>query len=246
MKVFLNSTMGGHETVDDVKYPAPLWNLNGFADLLRASLPGEVRCVMVASDPEAHKINDFYTALDSEALRLSGINVTACTMCDGRNAQDIGALLDGCGLLILSGGHVPTQHRFFEELKLKERLNNFDGVIVGISAGSMNACALVYAQPELEGEAIDPDFPRWLEGLGLAELSLVPHWQEVREFTLDGLRVFEDISLPDSCDHPFYALVDGSFILCEDGHADLYGEAYYLANGAIRQVTKEGEVLRLY
>jgi len=246
MKAFLASTLGCHDTVDGEKVPAALWNPNGFADLLRAALPDKVRCVLIASDPETHKINDFYTAIDSEGLRMGGINITACTMVDSRNEGDIAPLLAECDLLILCGGHVPTQNEFFRRLNLKERLAGFDGVIVGGSAGSMNACELVYAQPELEGEALDESFPRWIDGLGIARLSLVPHWQEVREETLDGLRIFEDISLPDSCDHPFYALVDGSFILCEDGHADLYGEAYYLTAGSIRQVTREGEVLRIY
>ena len=110
----------------------------------------------------------------------------------------------------------------------------------------MNCADTVYAGPELEGEALDVSFSRWLEGLGLLQVSMVPHWQDVREESLDGLRLLEDISLPDSCMHPFYALEDGAFILCEGGHARLYGRAYYLSGGEISPVCDHGETLQLY
>ena len=246
MKAFLTSTLGGHETVGDTKYPAAIWNPNGLKERLVEALPEKVRCLIIASDPGAHEINDFYMSLDSEGLRLSGINLESCRLCDSRNAGDIGALLSDCDLVILSGGHVPTEHEFFRRIGLKERLEAYTGVVVGISAGSMNSCELIYCQPELPGEASDPDFLRWREGMGIVKLSLLPHWQEISLLTLDGFRVFEDISLPDSREHPFYALCDGSYILCEDGHADIFGEAYLLSDGEIHQVCSVGEKRRVY
>ena len=71
----------------------------------------------------------------------------------------------GC-LLILGGGHVPTQNRFFQKIGLRERMKAFAGLVIGISAGSMNSAEIVYAHPELEGEAIDLAYPEMSLSLG--------------------------------------------------------------------------------
>ena len=67
----------------------------------------------------------------------------------------------------------------------------------GISAGSMNMAQTVYAQPEEPGEGIDPDYVRFFPGLDLTEVNVLPHYQKVKNDTVDGLRLFEDITLPD-------------------------------------------------
>ena len=43
----------------------------------------------------------------------------------------------------------------------------YKGIVVAWSAGSMNCADVVYAGPELEGEAIDPLYERWISGLGI-------------------------------------------------------------------------------
>lgn len=40
-------------------------------------------------------------------------------------------------------------------------LKDYQGVILGISAGSMNSADVVYAQPEEEGEGIDPEYEKY-------------------------------------------------------------------------------------
>ncbi len=57
-------------------------------------------------------------------------------------------------VILLGGGHVPTQNAFMERIGLKERLRKYEGLIIGWSAGSMNCAEIVYAAPKLEGEAI--------------------------------------------------------------------------------------------
>ena len=50
---------------------------------------------------------------------------------------------NGTDLIILAGGHVPTQNRYFQEINLKSLLKNYQGVILGISAGTMNSAETV-------------------------------------------------------------------------------------------------------
>ena len=74
----------------------------------------------------------------------------------------------------------------------------------------MNCADTVYAGPELEGEAIDPLYERWITGLGLTDINIFPHFQSLKDDYLDGLRLIEDITYADSIGHEIIALNDGS------------------------------------
>lgn len=124
-------------------------------------------------------------------------------------------------------------------------MRSFDGVLVGISAGTMNSAEVVYAQPELEGEATDPNYQRFLPGLGLTKKMILPHYQMLKDEVLDGLRVMEDIAYPDSQGRRFYLLVDGSYLYIEDGREEVFGEAHLLADGKLSQISKLGESVLL-
>lgn len=100
----------------------------------------------------------------------------------------------------------------------------------------MNCAEVVYAQPELEGEAIDPNYTRFLPGLGLTKAMLLPHYQIIKDEVLDGLRIMEDITYPDSCGKQFYALVDGSYLLIDNGMEKVCGEAYRIADATPSQI----------
>ena len=241
MKLFLTSSPGGNYKENGVYFPCAMDNRNQFVENLRAALPEKFNCLMIAAAPSEPEMNDSILRTIGGALSMSGIPAAQVKMCDDRNAEQLEEMLNEADFVILCGGHVPTQNEFFKRIGLKEKLAAFDGVVMGISAGTMNCATLVYAQPELDGEAIDPDYDRYIEGLGLTEIRILPHFQYLRELTLDGLRVLEDISLPDSRVQSFYALVDGSYILAEDGKSVLYGEAYYLADGKMVQISDEGE-----
>lgn len=142
-------------------------------------------------------------------------------------------------VLILAGGHVPTQNKFFEKIHLKEHIKNFDGILIGISAGSMNCAEIVYAQPELEGESIDKEYKRFLYGLGITKLMVLPHYQNIKNDILDGKRLFEDITYADSYGKEFYALEDGSYFIIENNTIILFGAAYLIKDGMIKQICEK-------
>ena len=145
----------------------------------------------------------------------------------------------------MSGGHVPTQNRFFHKIGLKALIADYDGIIIGISAGSMNSAKVVYAQPEYEGEAIDPEYQRFLPGLGLTNTMLLPHFQELKDEILDGMRLFEDITFADSIGRTFYAIPDGSYLFIDGEREELRGEAYMIRDGRMTQIASDGEMTLL-
>ena len=116
---------------------------------------------------------------------------------------------------------------------------------MGISAGTMNCASLVYAQPEEPGESADPAYERFISGLGLTDVMILPHYQRVKDYYLDGKRLYEDITYADSMGRKFYALVDGSYMLVQGGKTVVYGEAWLIQDGQISQVCRAGEKLEL-
>lgn len=218
---------------------------NGFREELRRCFPEPCRALFVCSDPEARERTDRFAAAVRESFLEAGFSFADFAVLDGRNEARAASLLRGSDLLILAGGHVPTQNRFFRRIGLRALLQDFGGVVIGISAGSMNSADLVYAQPEEEGEAVDPGYRRFLPGLGLTKTMLIPHYQAIRDDVLDGLRVFEEITYPDSMGRTFYAIPDGSYLFITSGREELRGEAWRIRDGAITRISGPGETTAL-
>ena len=221
---------------------AILCNANGFVDRLREALPPYCRCLFVASDPERHDLTCQFGSDVVSACAEAGIFFSSYNVLDGTNAEDAEALVWHSDFLILAGGHVPTQNAFFRYLHLREILEGFPGVVMGISAGSMNAADEVYVQPEEEGES-SPDFPRFAPGLALTEVNILPHYQKVKDNILDGLRLFEDITYADSFGHIFFALPDGSYFYQDDDRLLLLGKSYLIRDGEKTPLTEDGDIL---
>ena len=218
---------------------------NRFVDELRACFPKNCRGLYVASDPESHEKNDRVARIVNRAFERDGMLFESIITLDSRNEKDAAELVEVSDLLFLTGGHVPTQNRFFEKIGLRKLVKGFDGVVIGLSAGSMNSADEVYSEPELPGETKDPNYNLFLKGLGLTKRQILPHYYSVKDDTLDGLRIIEEISIPNSKGRTFYAIPDGSYIFSKDGREELRGEAYKISNGKMEKIADEGDVVVL-
>ncbi len=218
---------------------------NGFLDRLRRDVPEGVRCLVVCSDPDSFAFTDQFAWDMAGAFREAGLPWGDLRVLDGRNPEQTGELVAWSQMILLAGGHVPTQNRFLREVGLAGFLRDYPGTVIGVSAGSMNSAAMVYSHPELPGEAVDPDYQRFLPGLGLTYINIVPHFQQIRDLRLDGQLVVWDIALGDSRGHCFYALPDGTYFYAREGRTLLCGEAYRMEEGHFYQVCREGETLAL-
>ncbi len=218
---------------------------NGFLDRIRQALPQNPKCLFVCSSPERRDLNCLFGGHMFIAFAEAGISFSQYQILDGTNADDAAKLIADSDFIILAGGHVPTQNAFFREIHLDELLQDYPGVIMGISAGTMNSAEIVYVQPEEPGESIDPNYQRFAPGLGLTKAQVCPHYQKVKDYYLDGQRLFEDITYGDSMGNTFFALPDGSYILSENGMETLYGEAYRIRNGILELVCVNGKSMEL-
>lgn len=109
----------------------------------------------------------------------------------------------------------------------------------------MNCAETVYAGPELPGEAVDPEYQRWISGLGVTQINIFPHFEDLREEMLDGMRLVEDITYSDSFGHEIIALNNGSYILIEDGQEIICGEAYRILDGTLEQICADNQQIVL-
>ena len=245
MILFLTSSPCDDDVPQGCELPCIYFERNAFvANLQRFVAPGG-RFLVIAAWPGDHARNDEMADTFAGCFAWHGMGFAQVDVLDSRNQERAAELVAQSDVILLAGGHVPTENAFFKEIGLRELIVGYAGVIMGVSAGSMNAADTVYVQPEEAGEAIDPNFVRWTQGLGLTDKNILPHYNMVRDNILDGMRLFEDVTYPDSVGHPLYVLMDGSYILETNGTSTLYGESYLLHNGVMEPICNEGESIAL-
>lgn len=233
---------------------------NGFAEQIRKVWKKDAKVLMITASPNAHAKNAemlefFQNAVLKTDLTYSAFDLWESTILDTPEKTSA-EVLHSYDVIILGGGHVPTQQKFFYQLKLQETIQEFEGIVIGISAGTMNCAEIVYAQPEEKGEGIDPNYQKFIPGLGLTKFNILPHYQITKDYYVDGLRMFEDITYPDSMGKEFLALPDGSYVMQwttelpasihtaasgSKSNAKVVGEAYLLKDAELKLICENGK-----
>lgn len=239
MIVFLTSSPSG--PLDGSRRVPDLDHMNQFVENLKKYWKENSRCLMVAAAPDEYAGNNEMIAFFARVSSEAGLSHSTFEIWDRRRTVLSKEEVESYDVIWLGGGHVPTQNVFLKEIGLREKLKDFKGIIIGISAGTMNSADIVYAQPELPGEAIDPNYQRFITGLGLTKTQILPHYQMVKDYYKDGMRLFEDITYGNSYGNNFLALPDGSYLLIADGMETVWGEAYRIAEGNIYKISATDE-----
>ena len=223
---------------------AILSDANGLVQRLQAVLPEGPQVLFVCANPVDYERTDEFAEAFTQAFLEAGIEFSDFATLDHRNMEEAEELVAMAELIILSGGHVPTQNEFFQEIGLRELMEGYEGVVMGISAGTMNCADEVYAQPEEPGESA-PEFERFLPGLGLTDINILPHYQQVKDYTLDGKRLFEDVTYDDSWGHVFYAFPDGTYLYEDEDERAIYGQFYRISDGILELLQDDGDRFEL-
>ncbi len=241
MKLFLTSSpIGIYRSEEPLDYPG--FNpANGMTEELRRFWKDDARCLLISAFHDDYELNDRMREDYERIVQDTGLSIACMDIGDSRNGTEVAGALLTYDFVILGGGHVPTENAFFRNIGLAEKFREYQGIVMGISAGTMNCARVVYAQPEMPGEAADPSFERFIPGLGLTEYNIIPHFNAVRNDIIDGMRLIEDIAFTDSMGHTFYALTDGSYLLQTEDSAEIRGEAYMIRDGEIRQISRNGD-----
>lgn len=241
MYLFLTSSPCDDDVPAGVDLPCIFFEKNHFVENLKLCVKEDARLVVIAADPDSFDLNDEMTETFASCFEYHGMHLESVELCDARTEEYAADMVLNSDIVLIGGGHVPTENAFMERIALDELLADYHGVVIGISAGSMNCAGTVYAQPEMPGESVDPEYRRFIPGLDLTDINVLPHYQKVRNYILDDRRLYEDITFEDSYGHVFFAIPDGSYILQHDGIAVLYGEGYCVSDGKIEQICFEEE-----
>ena len=212
-------------------------NSNGIVDQIKNSLNGNNTILFIASSPDDNEKIDLYTKLVFEGLKLSGISFNEYLVLCSSTEDNAQEYIDKANLIFLSGGDTYIQNEFFKRIHLRERLENFNGLIIGQSAGAINMADDAFNSPE-EMEDSEPVFFR---GLGLTDINIEPHFI-LDDSNFDEPEKYQRNSiLLESNNRKIYGQCNGSHILIDnDGTATIYGETYLISNGKITLVCENG------
>lgn len=217
---------------------------NGIGGLIKSKVNGFKNFLYIASDECDTALTDQYayvTFLSFEkTMPFENYNIL-----DIRSKDCASELVRNADLIYLAGGHVPTQNKFFNDIKLKSLLKGAVAPIIGCSAGSMNCEKSVWCPPELDGESLDPDFQKYYKGLGYTELKILPHYDTYGDMTLDGKHYVNQIVMPDTYVHDVLAINDGTFVTIENNTSMVFGEAYILRNGKEIQICRANQCVNI-
>ena len=95
---------------------------NEFVDRLRCALPDNPRALFICSNPEDHAGTCRFGADTVSSFAMAGMAFSSYHVLTGENAGDAPYLVADSDLIILAGGHVPTQLRFFHQILLPQLL----------------------------------------------------------------------------------------------------------------------------
>jgi len=201
---------------------------NGFhaqaAEIFRQKISKRNKFAFVASEFEnLHEKTDKYFHFFLDMFEKAGIRFEEAYVVDGRmSADEAGKAVAEADVVWLSGGDTPTQFGYFQKYGLIKTLNEHDGVIIGMSAGSINMaktaiCTLSCGHYKQE----------IYNGLGCVDLSVEPHF--VRENVSDELLALSE-------EYMIYGLCDDGLIVCSGESAEFYGEVYQISHGIVERI----------
>lgn len=240
----LTSDLGNYRSENGIKVALPINNDNGLIDQIKCSLNSTYRVIFIASDYEHNPKTNEYAMLFFDSLRLSGLDFEQQIIIDSeyiKKPEYVYDWIKDADLVFLCGGSTYKQHLFFEKIKLKEALSNYDGIIMGQSAGSINMSTSVFNSPE-KAENYEPIF---FDGLDLTDINVEPHFvKDISDFNDDEFFKYNTI-LEESYYRPIYGQCDGSHIyINEFNRTIICGETYLIEDGKISKICDKGKVLR--
>lgn len=201
---------------------------NGFhaqaAEVFREKISKRDKFAFVASEFEMlHEKTDKYFHLFLDMFEGIGIHFEEAYVVDARmSAEEAQREVLEADVVWLSGGDTPTQFGYFRKYGLDKVLREHDGVIIGMSAGSINMaktsiCTLSCGHYKQE----------IYNGLGCVDLTVEPHF--VRENVSEELLTLSE-------EYAIYGLCDDGLIVCSGETVEFYGEVYRISKRTVSRM----------
>lgn len=214
----------------------------GFFDDLKSEWPESANILYIPCNPTSTEENEHQKRCLQDVLELKGLKVSGIQILMEEDKGSLPELMAGADVIYLSGGHAPSQLSFMKRIGLKEALLTYKGIVMGLSAGSMNAAYNVYLAPELDDEAVDPNYVRFSDGLDLTNIQIIPHADVMKKAKIGHKDFITDVVIPDSYGTRFYLITDGSYFKVKNGKTTFRGVGEIIEDGKITPL-KEGSII---
>ena len=188
------------------------------ADRLCEELTERDSMVFVSADPAWHTDTDHCAALMRGCFEEIGLPFTQYFVIDNRvEASRAARLIHEASCVHLMGGHPGKQLQFLRQTGLDSAICNSSAALLGVSAGAINM-----GKRSLDTKAS----PIPYEGLGLADITVKPHFKPKDRRTLKTLlRISEQL--------PICAMEDASAIFVAGDRISSMGEIHWIHRGKI-------------
>ena len=90
------------------------------------------KILFITAAPENCKFSQFIIDVISLSFKIANLSYKEFDLCDNENYNQ---KLEEYQVIILGGGHIQTQNKFFEKIKLKGRIRDFEGKIIVLVQG---------------------------------------------------------------------------------------------------------------
>ena len=198
----------------------------GFNEIQREYLKKDIKnndtIVFIATTFDDYEKNDLYYNNLIKHFKNIDITFNKAYLIDNRVDKDLAKdYILKSNIIFLMGGDTKKQIDSVKEYDLFEILKSKEGIILGVSAGSMNQSSRVVYKNDYNNYVIE-DY----EGLGYIDINIYPHL----DFNnIDYLKeVFEVSNYTKTV-----ALPNDSFIRIENNNIDFVGEYYTTQNSKI-------------
>lgn len=203
------------------RFPAAL------AETLHRVIPKAARFAFVASEFELlQEKTEKYFHHFLQMFATCGIEFVESRSVDGRmTAKEAQETVRNADVVWLSGGDTPTQYGYFNKYGLVDVLRAHTGVVIGMSAGSINM-----AETAVCTVACGHDKPYIYPALGLVPFSVEPH---LNDFGVTA----EHLALSER--HVLYGLCDEAAIVFENGAVSFLGSVVRIKGRAVETLSAE-------
>ena len=187
------------------------------AEVLKNELVVRNSLVFISAWPEKHEQNDDDSNGMHKMFAERDMGFARHAVIDDRtNKSEALNLIREASCIFLMGGHATNQMRMINEKGLAENIRESRGVILGVSAGSINM-----GKRSVDiWESLTP-----YDGLGLADITIKSHYTEGETF-IEQLR---EVSMH----FPIIAMEDESAIFIKKDSIMQIGRMHWIVNGEI-------------
>lgn len=191
-------------------------------EYLKKDIKNNYTITFIATTFDDYERNDLYYNNLIKHFKNIDITFSKTHLIDNRVSKDLSKdYILKSNIVFLMGGDTKKQIDSIKEYDLFETLKSKEGIILGVSAGSMNQSSRVVYKNDYNNYVIE-DY----EGLGYIDINIYPHL----DFNnIDYLKeVFEVSNYTKTV-----ALPNDSFIRIENNNIDFVGEYYTIQNSKI-------------